>query len=146
MLKNYFVNLIDKSLMIFRINETTVGCIILEGWYKSKRDCSIIYTYLLLMLTEWSRVDQSFWQFSIQTRSIFQTRFPGFVKPICFFTTQVISFGDQGNIKYCNPKLIQMIEGSSCSKVPTCFRLVNHSCIWNITPNGMKKKSFPILC
>lgn len=62
---------------------------------------TVVNTYLFLMLTEWPGVDQSFWQFSVQTMPIFQTRFSGFIKPISFLTTQVVGFGDQGDITHC---------------------------------------------
>lgn len=60
---------------------------------------------LILMLTWWSRVGQLLWQPSVQTMSILQTRFPGLVKPICFFTTQMIGFENQGQVKCSDPVL-----------------------------------------
>jgi len=61
--------------------------------------------YLILVLTWWSRVGQLLRQPSVEAMSILQTRFPGLVKPICFFTTEMIGFENQGQVKCSVPVL-----------------------------------------
>lgn len=61
--------------------------------------------YLILVLTWWSRVGQLLGQPSVEAMSILQTRFPGLVKPICFFTTEMIGFENQGKVKRSVPVL-----------------------------------------
>lgn len=72
--------------------------------YKAK-GMAYLAANLILMLTWWSRVGQLLWQPSVQAMSILQTRFPGLVKPICFFTTQMIGFENQGQVKCSDPVL-----------------------------------------
>lgn len=68
-------------------------------------DRAYLTAYLILVLTWRSRVGQLLWQPSVEAMSILQTRFPGLVKPICFFTTEMIGFENQGQVKCSDPVL-----------------------------------------